>query len=265
MENKQKRSQEEARLLSIFTKWLKDHTPICYFIEHFTDFWYIWAGLLALLTACLISLISWGVGAHIIGISLSLIAALILLRPMNAVYGLMGTSGSIHLFFIIFLFITFVFAQIYYWGFFSNAGISYDVNQPHIDYNLYAQKCPKEEIVQSDTFAYKRLIDSIYVQEGIVVHESKINYQTIGFWFTWRNTIMTALMQEPTEFFSAASTYNESMVDPHLSSNKQLKEIELDKQKAKMFQWVLIFQVLISWIFFGVFISLLYNKFRYES
>jgi uncharacterized membrane protein YqjE len=72
-------------------------------------------------------------------------------------------------------------------------------------------------------------------------------------------------MQEPTDFFSIASTYNTSMVAPQFSPNKQLKEIELDKQKAKMFQWILIFQVLISWIFFGVFISLLYNKFRYES
>ena len=72
-------------------------------------------------------------------------------------------------------------------------------------------------------------------------------------------------MQEPTDFFSVASTYNESMADPSLSPEDQLREISHDKQKSEMFQWVLIVQVLISWIFFGVFISLLYNKFRYES
>ena len=76
---------------------------------------------------------------------------------------------------------------------------------------------------------------------------------------------MTALMQEPTDFFAAASTYNESIVDSSLSKKEQVAEITLDKQKTMMFHWILIFQILISWIFFGVFISLLYNKFRYES
>jgi len=34
---------------------------------------------------------------------------------------------------------------------------------------------------------------------------------------------------------------------------------------SDLFEWILIFHIIISWIFFGVFISLLYNKFRYES
>lgn len=252
----------------LFIDWLKSHSPICQTIDYIYNFWYIWGGLLALLfIAIIVSLFDceWESSTRYIGVILAFITILILLRPMNAVYGLMGTSGSIRLFFFNFLLITFLFAKIYYWGFFQNAGISYDVNQPHIDYNLYAKEKKEVKMVpQNDTLVLKRYICNKWTTETIV-QETKLNYQPIGFSFIWRNTILTTLMQEPTDFFSAASTYNTSIGDPRLSQNKQLKEIELDKQKAKMFQWILIFQVLISWIFFGVFISLLYSKFRYES
>ena len=232
--------------------------------NHLHDFSYIWILLLGLFVASICSLHGeWEVARIVVWVAIVFIFLLFVIRPMNAVYGLMGTSGSIRLFFFNFVLITLLFAKVYHYGFFKDAGISYDVNQPHIDYNYYAKKQQKE-VVLCDTAVYKKCADSTWHRE-IVVQETKLNYQPIGFWYIWRNTIMTALMQEPTDFFAAASTYNESIVDSSLSKKEQVAEITLDKQKTMMFHWILIFQILISWIFFGVFISLLYNKFRYES
>lgn len=248
----------------VFFKWIWDSPLLCRIRSHFREFSYIWILLLLVfISSWIIVPFNWNVALLLFGVSLALLTALILIRPMNAVYGLMGTTGSIRLFFFTFIAFSFLFAGIYHFGFFKDAGITYDVNQPHIDYNYYAKQQQKE-VVLCDTIVYKKWVDSTWRRE-IVVQETKLNYQPIGFWYIWRNTIMTALMQEPTDFFSIASTYNESIIDSSLSRKEQLTEISLDKQKAKMFHWILIFQVLISWIFFGVFISLLYNKFRYES
>lgn len=251
----------------VFFRWiLWDNKIRKGIFHHLSEFLYIWLFLFLLFVAACLASCYWDVSTTLIGILLALTTLLVLIQPMNAVYGLMGTSGSIRLFFLNFIVITLLFAGIYQRGFFKDAGISYDVNQPHIDYNLYADGCPMEarEVGQSDTICYKKMVDSMWVEE-VVVQETKRSYQPIGFWFTWKNTILTTLMQEPTDFFQVASTYNESMVDASLCPCQQAAEISLDRQKAKFFQWILIFQVLISWIFFGVFISLLYNKFRYES
>lgn len=248
--------------IKIFFLWIWDSPIRKKASNHLAEFFYIWL-LLVLILLAVIYVPEWGITKTMISIFLFFLTALILIRPMNAVYGLMGTSGSIRLFFFNFVLITLLFAMVYHYGFFKDAGISYDVNQPHIDYNYYVKKQQKE-VVLCDTAVYKKWADSIWHRE-MVVQETKLNYQPIGFWYTWRNTIMTALMQEPTDFFAVASTYNESIVDPSLPEKEQRAEITLDKQKTKMFHWILIFQVLISWIFFGVFISLLYNKFRYES
>ena len=247
--------------IKIFFLWIWDSPIRKKASNHFAEFFYIWLLLALILLA--VKMPEWGITMTMISIFLFFLTVLILIRPMNAVYGLMGTSGSIRLFFFNFVLITLLFAKVYHYGFFKDAGISYDVNQPHIDYNYYAKKQQKE-VVLCDTAVYKKCADSTWHRE-IVVQETKLNYQPIGFWYIWRNTIMTALMQEPTDFFAAASTYNESIVDSSLSKKEQVAEITLDKQKTMMFHWILIFQILISWIFFGVFISLLYNKFRYES
>ena len=200
------------------------------------DFPYIWIFFALLLGAALLAFAGlWG-AAKIAGLAGVLtLVAILLVRPMNAVYGLMGAGGSIRMFFCTFLGISFLFAGVYQLGFFHDAGVSYDVNQPHIDYGLYAG---------SDRCA-----------RTVPVDGEELRYQPVSFWFTLRNTVLTTLMQEPTDFFSVASTFNEA----------QSPDAALDRQKASAFQWVLIFQILISWIFFGVFISLLYSKFRYES
>lgn len=188
------------------------------------------------------------------------LTVLIIVRPMNAVYGLMGTSGSIRIFFLNFFFISLIFSSIYFWGFFKTAGITYDVNQPHIDYQLYVNNT-QENIIKvtpkNNIFYFERQLDSITFKESVVqVTNDTLHYQKINFGQVWRSTILTTLTQEPADLLTIASVYNTSM-----SSTNSL----LDKQKSSIFEWILIFHIIISWIFFGVFISLLYNKFRYES
>lgn len=203
------------------------------------------------------------------------LAALIILRPMNAVYGLMGTSGSIRLFFVNFVIISLIFSSIYYFGFFKDAGISYDVNQPHIDFQKYAATTKadttKEDLpivivsTKRDTVYVEHKLDSkSYTETVIQTHVTRdtimpptpLQYQPIDFWQVWRSTILTTLTQESADLLSIATVHNEAM---------ESTNVGLDKEKSELFEWILIFHIIISWIFFGVFISLLYNKFRYES
>ena len=234
------------------------------------EFPYIWVLLFALLAAAIVAVFSWTASIKVVSIILTLILALVLIRPMNAVYGLMGTSGSIRLFFVNFLLITLLFAGVYYLAFFKDAGISYDVNQPHIDYMLFAPKdnddtskvaindAPRIRVIEKyDTLVFERQIETVYFKESIVqVTTETIHYQPIDFWLVWRSSILTTLTQEPADLLTAATVFNDGME----SSN-----VIMDKQKSVYFEWILIFHIVISWIFFGMFISLLYNKFRYES
>lgn len=229
--------------------------------RHLGDFPYIWIFFLLLSIAGVLAFYGlWGL-AKVIGIvAVALLGILLIAKPMNAVYGLMGTTGSIELFFATFLLFTLLFAGIYQLGFFQTAGVSYDINQPHLDYGLYAGKDREPMTVrlpaQRDTAVVEHWAeDSVWYETLITERVGQLNYQPISFWSTWRNTILTALMQEPVEFFVVASTYNAAVYTD---------DAMLDEQKAETFQWLLIIQILISWIFFGVFISLLYSKFRYE-
>ena len=187
------------------------------------------------------------------GVFLFALALHIIIRPMNAVYGLMGTTGSIRIFFTNFVIISFLFSTIYYFGFFKDAGISYDTNQPHIDYKYFANS----EKVKNDTIFVEHQLDSISFKE-ILINETRVSshYQSIGFFQLWRSTILTTLTQEPTELLANAAAYNSTI---------ESSDSDLDKQMSITFEWILIFHILISWIFFGVFISLLYTKFRHES
>lgn len=243
------------------------------FKNHFKDFPYVWFFFFLLFSAGILAFLGcWDLAKIIVGVAVILITVLMLSKPMNAVYGLMGATGSIRIFFMLFLCITCLFACIYQMCFFQHAGISYDVNQPHINYELYKNQDRKpitiNSPIQRDTVIYEKIVDSVAVREVVVKisHES-LCYQPIDIWFTLRNTIMTSLMQEPTDFFAIASTFNEGVENDVsiFSKKKDYIEVELNREKSEVFQIVLILQVLISWIFFGVFISLLYNKFRYES
>ncbi len=231
--------------------------------SHIHDFPYIWIliGLLVLSSAIAVLFPSqWRLSVTITGISLVLMMLLLLSKPLNAVYGLIGSSGSIRLFFGNFLLITLVFAGIYYFGFFHNAGITYDLNQPHIDFRMFAGT---DKVDSTRVFEKKDTVVVEYQRDSSVFHDSLIHcsveelkYQKISFEAVWKSTILTTLTQSPTELFGIATTYNSSM---------ETANVVIDRQKGQLLHWILIFHIIISWIFFGVFISLLYNKFRYES
>ncbi len=243
--------------------------------SHFSEFPYIWILLFVLASMTFFSKNDWSTATALAGISLFLLTALVLIRPMNAVYGLMGTSGSIRLFFVNFILITIIFTCIYYFGFFQNAGITYDVNQPHIDFQKYAVAVKadttktdlpiitvstKRDTVyvehQLDTTSYTETIIQTHVTRDTIMPPAPLQYQPIDFWQVWRSTILTTLTQESADLLAIATVHNEAM---------ESTDVGLDKEKSELFEWILIFHIIISWIFFGVFISLLYNKFRYES
>lgn len=250
--------------------------------DHGKDFPAIWLTLLILLLASGVTCLSlklWLPAQIIMWVALALFVYVLIRKPMSIVYGLIGTSGNVSVFFLNFFFVSFIFALIYYAAFFSHAKISYDVNQPYISFdmgrdgNMVPRDSVKYETIMTDihigdTVIVDHIINGKVKKDTLVYHtrpsaESKITeietspkYQSISFGFVLRNTIITSLIQEPTDFFAAASTYNEAQAQDGLKT---------DKEKARLFNWILIFQILISWIFFGVFISILYNKFRYES
>lgn len=234
------------------------------FWTHLRDFPYIWILLFALMISAIIAFFcpqKWGLAEILGGIALFLMTLLLLVKPMNAVYGLIGASGSIPLFFGNFILITVVFAGIYQLEFFQNAGITYDVNQPHIDYRMFSgtNKSDSTRVLEKKQTVYlEHYTDSTIVCESVIQSfTEELKYQRIGFLEVWKSTIFTTLTQEPTDLFNIASTYNSSMEDG--------PDECIDRQKSQLFHWILIFHTIISWIFFGVFISLLYNKFRYES
>lgn len=257
-------------------------------VTHLNNFSFIWILFSLLFLTSLFAWLNLWVISKVIGIILLIcIVSLLVTIPMNAVYGLMGTNSSIKWFFGMFIIISFLFAIIYQIGFFSNAGITYDVNQPHLDYTFYKRyKKPKTSsvfttlyIVERDTtISYNANHFQLEKKEfQVTLSTTSIRYQKIGFWNTFRNTIMTTLMQEPTDFFAVATTYNASMDELEVvtgitevcidtpKNSIDTNNADINRHKASLFHWILIFQVLISWIFFGVFISLLYSKFRYES
>lgn len=250
-------NKDELKRTSHFKQWenrIKEST-----FRHLNAFWLIWGiflilslvnGVFRFIPRISQSYDCWHVTKWVMYIGMAIIAIQFLRRPMNVVYSLMGTSGSIQVFFANFILITLVFACIYHWGFFHNALISYDVNQPHICYDA-----SHINDTRRDTTIYVKVVNN-KEQMDTVVQLINYSYQPISFGQTWRNTLVTTLMQEPSDFFSVASTYNVQM--------DKAKD-SLDKDKAAVFHWLLIVQILISWIFFGVFISILYNKFRYES
>ena len=246
--------------ITTFLERIWNNIYIRRFRTYTKEFLYIWILLIVLLVLAHLAPSHWCEVLFYSRIILICLTILILVLPMNAVYGLMGTSGNIRLFFFNFLFITLLFAGIYYWGFFQDAGISYDVNQPHIDYQMFVD-CDKKDSVKiettRDTIYLEHIIDSVTTKEAIVhINTEELHYQEIGFWEVWRCTILTTLTQEPTDLLSNATTYNAAMNGPNA---------HIDQQKANLLHWILILHIIIAWIFFGVFISLLYNKFRYES
>lgn len=232
--------------------------------SHLKNFYPIWVILFALLiTAVLSTEYDWATVKHVAWAILIVFCALVTLHPLNVVYGLIGTKGHVSTYVILLIIINVIFSGVYYHMIFQNAGITYDINQPFISYDLFAEKPDSITTLQvPDSIKSERVY--IYNQaDSIVSYWNKAgdihHYQKIGFPYILKNTFMTSLMQEPSDFFAIASTYNNGVADFPEDVN------QLDRQKSELFHWLLILQIFISWIFFGVFISILYNKFRYES
>ena len=230
-------------------------------LKHFRDFHIIWILLIVVLGIPLLyHLMGWKTVIWPFCLAVLLFFGYLIWKPLGAVHGLMGTSGSIRVLFFNFVLISFVFSGVYYLCFFKDAGITYDVNQPHIDYDMFVYSEKPESVLTKDTqdtLYFERQIDSANYIDTVINHSFEIiKYQRISFGYVFRNTILTTLMQDPGDLFTLASTYNQSMERDNTNFNKQ---------RCKLFQWMLIVQVLISWIFFGVFIALLYDKFRHES
>ena len=245
---------------------------------HLRSFWIPWALLCAML------LVSWCFDNEIRMSSLYVLMGLfviaLILRPMNVIHGLIGTRGDIKMFFFMFLLINLLFSGIYYQGFFRYAGITFDVSQPHVEFNIFenqgrdveALMIEKEEPVVWFKKGKARLVDMVGEhikgirgsEKGRQLKKTRIYehlpqaqtdlahyYHRIGRIWVVQNTFLTSLMQEPTEFYSFTCTY---------TGNHDIND--KNAQIATGFQWFLVFHILVSWVFLGVFISLIYQKFR---
>lgn len=234
---------------------------------------------------------TWFLASPLTKVILAGFVVFLLWRPMNLVYGLIGTKGSIRTYVALLILINLIFSCVYHVAFFKDAGITYDINQPYISYGMFNGKDTTAYIVTVRDTSYS--YDMAGEQIAYTVSEEKHNYQKVDPWFVLKNTFMTSLMQEPSDFFATASTYNQAVTNNKKNGifekdivgyeinckpvccckkcscrktfNKPIIEEGRDKEKSELFHWLLILQVFISWIFFGVFISILYNKFRYES
>lgn len=209
-------------------------------IPHLKMFWLPWL-LLAIMLV-----VSWFSCLRIVlVIVMGIFASLFIIKPMQVVYGLIGTHGYIGMFFFLFLLINVVFAGIYYGAFFRKAGISYDVNQPHVEFNIFKKGC-------QDVSEMIVLCGSEKETLPVSCTDSFHYYYRTDFSWVLRNTFLTSLMQEPTDFFSAANTFTGKV------QNKKDENYLI----SKIFHYFLIFHIMISWILLGVFISLIYQRFR---
>lgn len=252
----------------------------------FSEFHTIWIIILLLIIAGLLALTGhWTISKCGFLIALVLFLIFVITKPMNAVYGLNGTSGNISKFICLVIFFNLIFSLIYYCGFLKNAGISYDINQPYVSYGMFynapCDSTTKTVVLQHEVKSKTTEAKSYYISKK-ELSSGKVQYDTLIFvspatptshyydeehlynrirWVkVLQNTLMTSLMQEPTDLFSCCSVYNNI-------NNPQEQNLNgyIDEESCRFFTWILLVQVFISWIFFGVFISILYNKFRYES
>lgn len=206
--------------------------------SHAMSFWLPWVLLTLMLVISCINLPS--KPYLLLGLVVVFVIVLIL-KPMNIIYGLIGTHGYIGLFFLLFFVINFGFSGIYYYAFFHDAGITYETNQPHVEFALFHNIKEAEMIPEKS-------------EENLpqTSKDSPHTYYKTTYNWVLRNTFLTSLMQEPTDFFSATNTFTgvtQSSKDPNYTI-------------SKTFHWYLIFHIMISWILLGVFISLVYQKFR---
>lgn len=211
------------------------------FFKLIASFWPLWLlfGLVLVLAKT----------EHFNGLKFLLITFVILFLsiPQNIVHGLIGARGSIRVFFCLFIGWSFAFSGIYYWGFFKNAVVTEYENQERL---LFQSNTPQQRPIH-DTIYIVGLYDSLG-QRPFFINEKEVVETTttkVTFGLVLRNTFMVSLTQQPSDFFNMA-----------------ISQYEVEKENhVDLLEWFLIVQIFISWILFGVFISILYNKFRRES
>lgn len=229
--------------------------------RHILTFWVVWL-LLAVLT--LLSILFHG-PRWLIYIVVALFVLHMGRKPMSTVYGLVGGSASIKTFLFNFLFVTILFSVVYQCLFFTHAGVCYDSDTPKLDYALFEKPVffPSRDTVllSYDTVRTsvleERTTDSTHVAQLVVqtrVDTITLTYHSVNWGLMLENALLTSLTQAPSDLFFALSDFGENM-----------NTIAVDKSQTTLFSTILLLHVLISWIFLGVFISLLYSKFRYEA
>lgn len=256
------------------------------FKYYISDFHIVWVIFSILIVAGILAALGhWGVAKYVFLFALVFFLGFVTIKPMNAVYGLNGTSGNISKFICLVIVFNVIFSSIYYWGFLMNSGISYDINQPYVSYGMF-YNIPKDsttipivlrhevknetteskayyisqKTLPSGDIQYDTLVFVSPAMPSSIYYEEEHLYNRIQWPKVFQNTLMTSLMQEPTDLFSNCSVYN-NINNPE----EQNLNGYIDEESCRFFTWILLVQVFISWIFFGVFISILYNKFRYES
>ena len=163
---------------------------------HLQSFWAPWLIIGCMLFAVLV--LGSPLKLYVLLGLIALFVIMVLIKPMNIIHGLIGTRGDIRLFFLMFFLINVLFAGIYYYGFFCNAGITYDCNQPHIEFELFKTTNDKGKLVISS-----RDEESL---PSTCSNQDHYYYRTTCQWVL-QNTILTSLMQEPTDFFSASGIW----------------------------------------------------------
>lgn len=268
--DKTKRVLEQTKVYSFF----RDRLGL-----HLKSFWIPWVliGAMLIVSLCF----DYETRMSSLYVLMGLFVIVLILCPMNIIHGLIGTRGDIKMFFFMFLLINLLFSGIYYLVFFRYAGITFDVSQPHVEFNIF-EKCDKNvdylivEQGAEETIIFEQgkrkhvnrngwsIITPFYNEkemsksqnikmEYVPSNDMELShyYHRIGPIWVLQNTLLTSLMQEPTEFYSFACTYNGN----HEMADRNIR-------MSRSFHWFLVFHILISWIFLGVFISLIYQKFR---
>lgn len=214
-------------------------------LQNFRYFWIPWLLLLAMLGVSFYKRFDW------LYIVMGIFVFALIWKPRHFIYGLIGTRGTIRMFFIYFIIINFLFSGVYYFSFFQNAGITYETNQPHVEFDV--DEFHESNDTETTSIKFHESIPP--TSKDTVGKDTVHTYYRITYPWVLRNTFLTSLMQEPSDFFSICSTF----------TGKEQSTNDPNYAWSRCFHWFLIFHILISWILLGVFISLLYSKFRNES
>lgn len=183
---------------------------------------------------------------------------MLLFKPMQVVYGLVGTKGDIRKFIFMFALVISCFSFTYYNSLFKDAGVTYNMDVPQVEYRLFSDDYILEESqeVKMMNSLLHNTSKGKYVNccnETFIHNTEQVPYRyykKVTLPFILRQTFLTSLTTSPTDFYTSVSI--------------NYKNNEIDHKYTRLFNLILLYQILVSWIFLGVFISLIYQKFRNE-